>query len=208
MHTHPLLIKSHLEQQIRAGIKTQTRRTTGLEIVNDSPDDWELAQMLTNPELVIVSSDDAPRKHIGLFAEFKNNDTPCFYCAKYPYGNINTLLWCKTKQNNFIKKIDAQTWVTIDDITVERLQDITEADCIAEGVELAGFNNLYKDYTNPRNIGFATAKQSFKTLIDSIHGPALWLQNPWVWVTKFTYLPGFKFTTEPITSSSLSTINK
>lgn len=207
MHTHPLLIKNHLEQQIRAGIKNQTRRTTGLEIVNQEPDCWNFVITYQGNPFSPVATNTPPKKQ-GTFALFREavfSDKQEHVEAKHPYGNINTLLWAK--KNYFIKKIDAETWVTIDDITVERLQDITEADCIAEGVELAGFNNLYKDYTNPGNIGFATAKQSFKTLIDSIHGPALWLQNPWVWVTKFTYLPGFKFTTEPITSSTLPASN-
>lgn len=78
----------------------------------------------------------------------------------------------------------------ITDIRVERLQDITECDAIAEGVERVNQCGIlrccgYKDHTGNRG-GFMHAKKSFETLWDSINADrAPWSSNPWVWVIEF-----------------------
>ncbi len=71
-------------------------------------------------------------------------------------------------------------------VRVERLQDISEADAIAEGVERVG--DRFKQYMpmfdgsayNP-----ALAKSSYSQLWESINGPGSWAANPWVWVVSF-----------------------
>ena len=83
-------------------------------------------------------------------------------------------------------------------VRVERLQDISEEDAEAEGIE--GINQPtggddYQDYW--RNYG-ASAKQadgwpwfagdqiaSYKSLWESINGPGSWDENTWVWVIEF-----------------------
>ena len=75
------------------------------------------------------------------------------------------------------------------EVRVERLQDITEADAIAEGVELVDHVNgepLYRDYFED---GYAwSAVESYKTLWQHLHGfkgPNAWDRNPWVWVVRY-----------------------
>jgi hypothetical protein len=57
-------------------------------------------------------------------------------------------------------------------IRVERLQDISEADAEAEGV-------------NPITAKVPTHKDAFRYLWDDINGEGAWNQNPWVWVIEF-----------------------
>jgi hypothetical protein len=81
----------------------------------------------------------------------------------------------------------------ITDIRIERLQDISEEDAIAEGVESRiGFAQMtwYKDYLtkvlNGDFLGFDSAIKSFQSLWDSINGKTYpWESNPWVWVIEF-----------------------
>jgi hypothetical protein len=84
----------------------------------------------------------------------------------------------------------------IADIRVERLQEISEADAIGEGVEWWHEERLksrpkhyrvYCDYDNPKDPAQYTssAVDSFSTLWQSINGPESWNQNPWVWVIEF-----------------------
>lgn len=59
-------------------------------------------------------------------------------------------------------------------VRVERLQDISEADALAEGVP----NSLHLS-------GGRFARENFAHLWWTIHGDDAWAANPWVWVIEF-----------------------
>lgn len=73
------------------------------------------------------------------------------------------------------------------DVRVERVQEISEADAIAEGVERHPEGEyFFKSYApHNRNGYYDSAQKSFKTLWQSINGPESWEANPWVWVIEF-----------------------
>ena len=70
--------------------------------------------------------------------------------------------------------------IRITNVRVERLQDISDEDCLREGIEKDGevysFND-YEGYKNPRN--------AFAELIDRVSGKGTWLYNPFVFVYEF-----------------------
>lgn len=68
-------------------------------------------------------------------------------------------------------------------IRVERLQDISEDDARAEGVEELK-PGLFKTY-NCKEGFTTTAKMAYSTLWDEINGVGSWDKNPWVWVIEF-----------------------
>jgi hypothetical protein len=76
-------------------------------------------------------------------------------------------------------------------VRVERLQDISEADAIAEGCA-KNHNNYY--WGGPHKAGglkqMATARQAYQDLWESINGPSSWEANPWVWVVGFKRVQG------------------
>jgi hypothetical protein len=63
--------------------------------------------------------------------------------------------------------------LTVTDVRVKRLQDISEADVWAEGLPIF-----------PGPPGYAQAE--FATLWDSLRGPGAWETNPWVAAISFT----------------------
>ncbi|WAC75312.1 hypothetical protein OU995_11700 [Roseateles sp. SL47] len=76
-------------------------------------------------------------------------------------------------------------------VRVERLQDISEEDSRAEGVEWLDHapacpaNNPaqgWRGYTNHEPLYRDTARESFISLWQSINGTESWAANPWVWV--------------------------
>ena len=76
--------------------------------------------------------------------------------------------------------------IRITDIKVERLQDISEEDCLREGIVKTdcvapyGFpvgNGKWKNYRTPQD--------AFATLIDKVSGRGTWERNPWVFVYEF-----------------------
>lgn len=80
----------------------------------------------------------------------------------------------------------------ITDVRVERLQDISDADAHAEGVEghyiEDGWywrNYLLSDEDAAVSPMLTSAKNSFRSLWESINGAESWAQNPWVWVIEF-----------------------
>ncbi|EMM3172366.1 morphogenetic protein [Serratia marcescens] len=70
-------------------------------------------------------------------------------------------------------------------VRVERLNDISQEDAQAEGMELTGW---IPSYSNPDNAGFDetfTPYDNFAMLWESIYGAESWIANPWVWVIEF-----------------------
>jgi hypothetical protein len=80
----------------------------------------------------------------------------------------------------------------IADVRMERLQDISDSDSIAEGIERIGGDYSCSPWRNYR-IGKSGEMQqhcscpqrSYMTLWESINGPGSWGANPWVWVVEF-----------------------
>lgn len=64
-------------------------------------------------------------------------------------------------------------------VRVERLQDISEEQAIAEGVSAESVE-AYRRAGVDRPAGFA-----FRDLWQSVYGKESWVSNPWVWVVEF-----------------------
>jgi hypothetical protein len=82
----------------------------------------------------------------------------------------------------------------ITDIRVERLQDISEDDAIAEGIKRSphGNGDQWLDYPlGSSAAGWTDPRDSYKSLWESINGPDSWDANPWVWVVCFKDISDF-----------------
>lgn len=66
-------------------------------------------------------------------------------------------------------------------VRVERLQDISEEDAKAEGIELLNGRYTFNAGAHESH----TAVESFRALWESINGPGSWDSNPWLWVVEF-----------------------
>lgn len=78
--------------------------------------------------------------------------------------------------------------IRITNIRVERLQDISEEDCIAEGVwrdDNVGLEGTTYWYHGLANSSFRTPQQAYASLIDRISGKGTWESNPHVFVYDF-----------------------
>lgn len=64
--------------------------------------------------------------------------------------------------------------LTVTDVRVQRLQEISEADAMAEGAQPQATEVL------------RTYREAFSELWNSIHGPGAWYANPWVAAISFT----------------------
>lgn len=119
-----------------------------------------------------------------------------------PYTNA----WHK-RLARFMPKSFARIWLQVTDVRVERLQDISEEDAIAEGVKPAHCDSnencpslLCKEkcsaigdwwnYRAPDGEGFPafSARSSFESLWETINGADSWQANPFCWVIGFKVL--------------------
>ena len=98
-------------------------------------------------------------------------------------GNVSPL---------FMPRWASRLTLAITDIRVERLQDISEAAALAEGISIQappdkdggrhfGVNGLQIDEKTPA--------RAFRALWSGINGPDSWGANPWVWVVTFEVEP-------------------
>jgi len=80
--------------------------------------------------------------------------------------------------------------LTVTEVRVQRLQDISEADAEAEGIEIRlGYfdEDVFKNYGSGLDFGgYGAAKDSYRSLWNSLHGPDAWGANPWVVAVSFT----------------------
>lgn len=88
------------------------------------------------------------------------------------------------KNKLFMPASAARHFIKITAVRAERLQDISNEDCIKEGIEeeLNIHNGKqWFTYCNGTH-SFDTPREAYKALINSIDGKDTWDNNPWVWV--------------------------
>lgn len=80
--------------------------------------------------------------------------------------------------------------IRITDIKIERLQDISDEDCLKEGIyEDSGDDefppSIFYEFEGNKDDGFDTPREAFSALIDKVSGKGTWESNPYVFVYEF-----------------------
>lgn len=78
----------------------------------------------------------------------------------------------------------ARLFLDVQDVRIERLQDISEEDARAEGVDRNEGKWVDEDGRTRSSYRLA-----FQQLWISVYGAESWAANPWVWVTEFRKVP-------------------
>ena len=121
------------------------------------------------------------------------------YCAEHYESNLgkamDLLRECEMGEHKgfgnkmFVKPELMPHQIKITNIRVNRLQDITYYECLSEGIQIAGeddMNPLAYIYTfNGANQYFYHPREAYATLIDRIAGSGTWDSNPYVFVYDF-----------------------
>ncbi len=118
-----------------------------------------------------------------------NNGQPIEYdyAATYKHGDrLGDFLGIKPKWKPSIHMPRAASRITLEitGVRVERLQDITADDSMAEGIVRLPDGGYAAD-TDGRHYHAASAWYSYGSLWEAINGPGSWEANPWVWVVEF-----------------------
>lgn len=106
-------------------------------------------------------------------------------CGKW--GNPRKLAGWTNKK--FVRADLMPHAIKITNIRVERLQDISDEDCLAEGIEkmIVGCEYYCYSFLHPNKMweDFKSPRQAYATLIDKINGKGTWESNPYVFVYDF-----------------------
>lgn len=190
MKERPILFSGPMVNAILDGRKTQTRR-------------------VVKPQGAILTDELA--RSLGVRPPETKNQ-PVIAC---PYGAVGDRLWVREtwfsppKPNNecigfaadreyppdvvYRKRpsIHMPRWASritleVTGVRVERLQDISDADCVAEGCP-GWYSPMHPDQGNTDG---RTPSEEYRDLWESIHGPKSWEANDWVWVVEFARITG------------------
>lgn len=159
-----------LTQAVLNGTKTMTRRVIKKEIPIGSWQETEKMMRYKIGEVVAIAQ--------------------CYLDIKKPQfdkfghdvaGNTNKM---------FVRADLMPHHIKITDVRVERLQDITNEDCLKEGVwQFCYDTDLFyvsKDIGYAGTVAFPSSHEAFWYLINKICGKDTWERNPWVEAYTFT----------------------
>ena len=174
-----------LEQAVLEGRKTMTRRSVSDKILNKYQDylNWWNTQKggcfkPPEDEFYRCESPYKVNEVIAIAQAYK--DVPP-YKGHPEYSNHRDLSagW---DNKMFVKADLMKYYIKITGIKVERLQDISDEDCLREGIRRC---NLNKKFAFDDKRDYSTAREAFAALIDKVSGKGTWDSNPWVFAYEF-----------------------
>lgn len=177
-----------LTQAVLDGRKTQTRRIckeqhwSFSDLVNANQNDSFLFEQpkYRKGEVVAVAQS---YKDAGV--EFLPEEDEEFGCYNFPAEQTNG------RTNKMFVRADLMPHrIRITDVRVERLNDISDEDCIAEGVlhsDKYAMPYGIPDSKAPNRVDFyySTPREAYAALIDKISGRGTWESNPYVFAYTF-----------------------
>lgn len=83
----------------------------------------------------------------------------------------------------YVKPIYMPHQIKINNVRIQRLQDISDEDCLKEGIWKAIDVKIY-GYSH-KNSRFKTPRKAYASLIDKVSGKGTWERNPYVFVYDF-----------------------
>ena len=215
MSERPILFSGEMVRALLAGTKTQTRRV----VKGQAPRDVVSASVHAG---LITWADASGSVHIGgkpcpygvpgdtlwvrethastAQAGDHTADAHTVYRATDP--DWSTMEGWKWKPSIFMRRADSRITLRVTSVRVERVQDISEEDALAEGIKPWGpaqrgvygmtLENFGPVYPSPAADIIAggeswttSAARSFRGLWVSINGAESWESNPWVWCVGF-----------------------
>jgi hypothetical protein len=217
MADRPILFSGPMVRALLAGTKTQTRR-----VIEPGPmaPPYNLRPMPGG--MVPISSEDMgvlhyrkPRYRVGdrLYVReawsgvhaFRNTPPAQRESVMAPDGPLlreDVWFWAdgnpdggdyeKPRPGMHMPRWASRLTLTVTDVRVERLQDISEEDAIAEGIDV--YDGLdanchgYRNYLDPDPVPkfWPVPVKSYQSLWTLINGPGSWEANPWVAAYTFT----------------------
>ena len=186
--------KYGLTQAVLEGRKTQTRRLSKLDKIGE----YNINHARTQPW-----GEDSLQAFIKNNAAFKVGEVIAI-AQKYSETSWDRTIYDKLLKmcdgllpqytlagwdNKMFVKADLMPHhIRIIKIRIDRLQDISDEDCLKEGIwrdDNVGLEGTTYWYHGLANSSFRTPQEAYASLIDRISGKGTWATNPYVFVYDF-----------------------
>lgn len=181
-----------LTQAVLDGSKTMTRRIIHLTDVDkrylESAFDWDIRERVIIDRYAKFKLGDVvavAQSYKSVFEESLNYTIPRWHWLDDHIGE-------KGFDNKmFVKASEMPHQIQITGVKIERLQDISEEDCLREGIQeyfpYPGIKCQIYQYFKRGIVRkrISPASRCFAYLIDDISGKGTWKSNPWVFVYSF-----------------------
>lgn len=207
-----MLFKAEMVRAILEGRKTQTRRiikdATGLfwdhkawrpEVVNGEITHWVSMDTMNDGHLFGAGSPQrkCPQGRPGdrlwvretwnkeganFHDDFTKPNPPYYYAADYDAEANKLYTW---KPSLFMPRAASRITLEITDVRAQRLNDISDEDALAEGVER---NTVDIEMVRHCLVNGSMHCDRYARLWDSINGEGAWKANPYVWAITFKRL--------------------
>ncbi len=196
MTDRPILFSAPMVRALLAGTKTQTRRVVkpqphhglvgvmvnlgGADWAMDDGDlsgQWRCPYGVPGDRLIVRETFRLPAEYDDVKPSLVRSSAPVWYAADVRADEG----WGKTRVSIHMPRWASRLTLTITEVRVERLQDISEADAKAEGAPqlwTTGDGDFYEDARGNHLTGYAG-------VWEHINGPGSWAANPWVWAVSF-----------------------
>lgn len=142
----------------------------------------ELQQML---DFALLSSRYKIGEEIAVAQSYRRLGVDRDYNDKEILEIVCSMGW---KNKMYVKANLMPHRIRITNLRIERLQEISDEDCFAEGVVQQhgeGTNGEIYSYTPYEKPLFCTPREAYAALIDKISGKGTWVSNPYVFVYEF-----------------------
>lgn len=223
MKERPILFSGAMVRALLAGTKAQTRRVSGLEVLNADPERFDYLGVVSGPgephyafhdkqsgaQTLVRCRSGQPGDRLWVRETFiqgfpvdpltdslqqwdaDGNELPKKTWYRADNSDIGwtdddgwqvNVPW---KPSIHMPRAASRITLEITRVRVERLQAISEADALAEGIPSIDTPGAWT-LPIPANPNLpAIYLGAFCKLWESINGPGSWGSNPWVWVVEF-----------------------
>lgn len=172
--------KYGLTQAVLEGRKTMTRRSIP-------------KKLLESIELYAHGNDEELRHRLLANSSYRVGEVVAIAQCYYDVYGYETWISERGEKESgvfnkmFVRAESMPHHIKITNIRVERLQDITDEDCLKEGIQVlkGGFRNQDAYTFKGDKVWWKTPREAFAALIDKVSGRGTWESNPMVWVYDF-----------------------
>jgi len=179
----PISFTTEMVQAILAGRKSQTRRVIKPQPSQSVAELFNAALPVINKNILMPRYQPGDILYVKETWQYIEGASGAGFAYKAGGGVHNDT--DKWRSSRYMPKTAARLFLKVKDIRIERLQEITAEDCIAEGIETDALNSrqlravrvncpLYLRHWYRLLWDYLNAKQGFG-----------WNTNPWVWVIEF-----------------------
>ena len=193
----PMLFSTEMVKALLEGRKTQTRRIVKEAIGWDA--NWKISKKTETSHCMCCGSQYSlpyfkPQISLGDiiwvretfgedFLEISESGVICHYLYRADDFETPADGW---SPSIFMPKSACRLFLKVTNVRVERLQDISDFDSIAEGIEIMDDYPTYRNYLKfGGGHGYNFSHYSYFSLWDSINGKGAADKNPYVWVYEF-----------------------